>query len=166
MLHRRIAEVNAAIDLVTSCYAARCLDLHTMPGAYDLASWSVDRLHPSELGHRLLARGFADLLAGEYAVPFPVELTCSGGRRSTVVQHAAWLAVRGLPWLWRRGRDLLPYGVDLLVRELVRPNAPLRAAPSQPPGAGSSPSSAPAVGATSVVRAGLAEVAPLYTQPL
>jgi hypothetical protein len=55
---------------VTHAVAARhsCLDLHLhipqLPGAYDRRMWSVDRLHPGERGHRLLAGGYHDLLAG------------------------------------------------------------------------------------------------------
>lgn len=35
------------------------VDLGALPGTYDRRMWSVDRLHPSERGHRLLARCFA-----------------------------------------------------------------------------------------------------------
>jgi hypothetical protein len=95
------------------------LDLHLMPGAYDTATWSVDRLHPSECGHRMLASGFAGLLAGAgIAVPYPVDLTCSDGRQLTAAHHATWLVCHGVPWLVRRGRDLLPHAVGLVLRDL------------------------------------------------
>ncbi len=78
-LYHRIGQLNDATDQVVARRGALCLDLHLMPGAYDTAAWSVDRLHPSECGHRVLASGFAGLLAGAgVAVPYPVALTCSG----------------------------------------------------------------------------------------
>ena len=76
-----------------------CLDLEELPGAYDLAAWSVDRLHPSELGHRMLAAGFTALLTERgFDVPEPVSLTCSGGVEPSAAGHFGWLVLKG----WRR----------------------------------------------------------------
>lgn len=124
-LYQRIGQLNDATGLVTARRGALCLDLHLMPGAYDMAAWSVDRLHPSERGHRMLAAGFAELLVGAgIAVPHPVHLTCSGGRQLTAAHHAAWLVCHGVPWLARRGRDLLPHAAGVVLRDLVgRPAA-------------------------------------------
>lgn len=108
-LLRRIAALNTVVDVVARGAGAGLLDLDAIAGAYDRATWSVDRLHPSERGHRMLAAGFAALVedAG-YAVPSPVSLTCEGGRRVTRADRAAWLVAKGVPWLVRRGRDLGP----------------------------------------------------------
>lgn len=124
-LYQRIGQLNDATGLVTARRGALCLDLHLMPGAYDMAAWSVDRLHPSERGHRMLAAGFAELLVGAgIAVPHPVHLACSGGRQLTAAHHAAWLVCHGVPWLARRGRDLLPHAAGVVLRDLVgRPAA-------------------------------------------
>jgi hypothetical protein len=82
----------------------------------------VDRLHPSELGHRMLALGFAGLLAERgCAIPNPVSLTCAGGRQVGSAGHVIWLVVKGIPWLWRRGRDLLPYALSIMLDGIVRP---------------------------------------------
>ncbi|UIJ63925.1 SGNH/GDSL hydrolase family protein [Amycolatopsis acidiphila] len=114
-LRARIEELNAAIDSVVARHRAPCLDLAALPGAYDLSSWSVDRLHPSELGHRMLARGLTGLLAeAGVAIVEPVSLVCSGGIRPRTVDHVGWLVVKGIPWLWRRGRDLLPYAAGIM----------------------------------------------------
>ncbi|MEJ8277702.1 SGNH/GDSL hydrolase family protein [Pseudonocardia spirodelae] len=118
----RIAALNAAVDGAVADAVARTgracvgvLDLDSA-GSYDPAAWSVDRLHPSELGHRLLARGFAALLADAgFAVPAEVGLDAAGGRETTAWQRGAWLVVQGVPWLVRRGRDLGP----VMVRGLV-----------------------------------------------
>jgi lysophospholipase L1-like esterase len=119
-LHHRVGQLNDAIEQVVTRRGALCLDLHLMPGVYDTTAWSVDRLHPSELGHRLLASSFAGLLAGAgIAVPHPVDLACSGGRQLTTAHHVAWLVCRGVPWLARRGRDLVPHATAVVLRELL-----------------------------------------------
>lgn len=118
-LCHRVEQLNGAIDQVVAQRGALCLDLHVMPGAYDSAAWSVDRLHPSELGHRLLACGFAELLTGAgIAVPYPVELVCGGGRQLTTADHIGWLVFRGTPWLVRRGRDLIPHAAAVVAQDL------------------------------------------------
>lgn len=118
-LQGRIALLNAATDAVAATDPAGVgvLDLDRLPGGYDPASWAVDRLHPSERGHRLLADGFAGLLAGAgFAVPHPVDQRCGGGREVTAAHRAAWLVVKGVPWLVRRGRDLGPVILAAAVR--------------------------------------------------
>ncbi|GAA3531897.1 SGNH/GDSL hydrolase family protein [Amycolatopsis ultiminotia] len=116
-LSARVAELNAAIDGVVEAERIACLDLDTLPGAYDLPAWSVDRLHPSELGHRMLALGFTALLADAgFAVPEPVSLTCSGGVAPSTAGHVGWLVAKGVPWLWRRGREFLPYAAVIMWR--------------------------------------------------
>jgi hypothetical protein len=122
-LRRRIAAVNAVIDLVAAVDPVRTslLDLDALPGGYDRAAWSVDRLHPSERGHRLLAAGMAELLAGAgFAVPHPVSLDCADGRPVTAADRAAWLVLKGVPWAVRRGRDLGPVAAQGLVTGLLR----------------------------------------------
>lgn len=114
-LSRRIETLNAAVDAVSARHGAPCLDLAALPGVYDPLVWSVDRLHPSERGHRMLARGFATLLAGAgLAVGDPVAVDVTDGRRLSRLDRAGWLAFEGVPWLWRRGRDLLPAAVSRL----------------------------------------------------
>jgi lysophospholipase L1-like esterase len=119
-LRRRVDELNAVIRSVVVARGIGCIDLDTLPGAYDLAAWSVDRLHPSELGHRMLGRAFADELelAG-CVIETPVSLECAGGAAIPAWQHVAWLVLKGIPWLWRRGSDLVPYAFTVLFRTVV-----------------------------------------------
>jgi len=131
-LRVRIDRLNEVIDAVVAATGALVLDLDRLPGAYGTAAWSVDRLHPSELGHRLLADGFSALLvASGCHLVRPVSLVCEGGAAPGTLDHLAWLIVRGIPWLWRRGRDLVPYAVGILVRapligEQPEPVRPMR----------------------------------------
>ncbi|MFI5586690.1 SGNH/GDSL hydrolase family protein [Amycolatopsis sp. NPDC051758] len=120
-LSARVAELNAAIGEVVTREGVPCLDLDRLPGAYDLTSWSVDRLHPSELGHRMLADGFSGLIAeAGFDVPEPVSLTCSGGVEPSPAGHVGWLVLKGIPWLCRRGREFLPYAAVIMWNSVRR----------------------------------------------
>lgn len=114
-LSARVQELNSAIDSVARRYGTVCLDLGAMPGAYELSSWSVDRLHPSELGHRMLARGLTEAIA-ETGIELAeeVSLACSGGIQPRTVDHVGWLVLKGIPWLCRRGKDFLPYAFAIM----------------------------------------------------
>lgn len=118
-LSARIAEL--VIDVVCERTGMACFDVGAMEEAYQLASWSVDRLHPSERGHRMLARGFTELIDGAgFEVLEPVTMECSGGAPRSTVRHVGWLVGAGVPWLWRRGKDFLPYALAIMARAAVR----------------------------------------------
>ncbi len=120
-LDRRIDELNLAIDRAVREHGARCLDLAGIPACYEPGTWSVDRLHPSALGHRALARGFADLLA---AAGHAVEPVCDDDgtpARPSRAEELHWLVTQGVPWLGRRSRDLLPLALTLAVRHALGP---------------------------------------------
>ncbi|HEY4008385.1 MAG TPA: SGNH/GDSL hydrolase family protein [Pseudonocardia sp.] len=128
-LRQRIEQLNEVTDDLVRRHGIGCLDLHALPGGYDRAAWSVDRLHPSERGHRMLAVGFGELLVqAGFAVPSPVPLTLGGGRRVTAAHHMLWLVFKGLPWLGRRGRDLVPYAAAIVLQELR--GVPVRSVPA------------------------------------
>ncbi len=127
-LQRRILALNGATGAVAAEDPAGVgvLDLDLLPGGYERDAWAVDRLHPSELGHRMLASALTELLAAAgFAVPHPVSLDCAGGREVTAVHRVAWLVLKGVPWLVRRGRDFGPVIVQSLVNEMVRRQAPV-----------------------------------------
>jgi lysophospholipase L1-like esterase len=125
-LWRRVVALNLVVDAVVAETIAEetgagigVLDLDALPGGYDPAAWAIDRLHPSELGHRILAAGLAVLLSDAgFVVPSEVSLECGGGREVTALHRAAWLVFKGVPWLVRRGRDLGPVIVQGLAGEL------------------------------------------------
>lgn len=115
-LSRRIAELNAAWDEVHATYGGIRLDLATRPEVAVRCYWSVDRMHPSELGHRCLARFAAAGLATvgfDFAPPSP---ECGGGIAPSRLRDLAWLAGEAAPWLGRRARDLGPWAVRRAVR--------------------------------------------------
>jgi len=106
-MRQRIAELNAIYEEIHTRYGGVQVDLAEHPGVYDREFWSIDRLHPSELGHRALAHEFSALLE-EHGLAFeppPLELD---GDPTTRVGELRSLAVSGVPWLARRVRDLAP----------------------------------------------------------
>ena len=58
-LSRRIRAVNAVADAVAARYGSVHFDAAGHPQTYDRRMWSIDRLHPSERGHRLVAHSYA-----------------------------------------------------------------------------------------------------------
>ncbi|QUH03230.1 SGNH/GDSL hydrolase family protein [Saccharopolyspora erythraea] len=129
LLAARIAELNSALEAAAHRNGSGIVDLDRLPGAYHPSIWSVDRLHPCELGHRLLAHAFARQFAeAGVTVSGEVSLQCSGGVRVRRLDHLGWLVFKGIPWLLSRGRDLLPH----LLRTLLRPSGvPESIAPPQ-----------------------------------
>lgn len=116
-LARRIHAVNAVADAVAARHGTLHFDAAGHPLTYDPRMWSVDRLHPSERGHRLLAVNFADLLA---AAGVPVhhrpdsEPTNPEPKRR---EEIWWMATQGTCWLLKRSTDLVPYLTKMAVLE-------------------------------------------------
>jgi len=117
-LARRMRAVNAAVDEVARRYGTVHLDAACDPATYERRYWSVDRLHPNERGHRLIACRFHALLA---AAKFPVASPGPDPEPSspppTRLAEAGWMATKGTAWLVRRSRDLVPALVGLALRE-------------------------------------------------
>lgn len=111
-LFNRVQAVNAAYDAVHARFGGIRLDLAAHPAASDRAYWSVDRLHPSERGHRALAAAFAELMArqGFDFAPPALEPT---GPPARWREDMAWMVQQGAPWVGRRAKDLGPWAVRL-----------------------------------------------------
>jgi lysophospholipase L1-like esterase len=132
-LARRVAEVNAVADGLAHRYGTLHFDAARHPCTYRRDMWSVDRLHPSERGHRFIAGAYHDLLAG---AGFPV------GERPDPRPHnppptrraeVAWLATQGTRWLLRRSTDLVPQLLATAVGEwrTQRGTAPAEPGPAE-----------------------------------
>jgi lysophospholipase L1-like esterase len=116
-LARRIGAVNEVIHTVSQRYATPHAHLAVDPLVFDRLMWSVDRLHPSERGHRRLAGLFYDALAEAgwpVGVRTPPEPTNPPPTRS---QQAKWMATKGVRWIADRSTDLVPQLVSLAVTE-------------------------------------------------
>jgi lysophospholipase L1-like esterase len=103
----RIEELNTIYDEIHSRFGGLRVDLAGHPGILDRDFWSVDRLHPSELGHRCLAEEFAALLTdvGLLFEPPALELD---GCRATAVSNLRGVLTSAVPWVARRARDWVP----------------------------------------------------------
>ena len=116
-LARRMRAVNAAVDEVARRHGTVHLDAARDPATYERRYWSVDRLHPNERGHRLMACRFHGLLAaagypvGDGPDPEP------SNPAPTRLAEFGWMATKGTAWLVRRSRDLVPALAALAVHE-------------------------------------------------
>jgi lysophospholipase L1-like esterase len=116
-LARRMRAVNAAVDEVARRHGTVHLDAARDPATYERRYWSVDRLHPNERGHRLIACRFHALLAGAGYPVGPGPDPEPSSPPPTRLAEAGWMATKGTAWLIRRSRDLVPVLVGLAVRE-------------------------------------------------
>lgn len=116
-LFARIESVNRVYDEVYATYGGLRVDLAANPAVFVRDFWSVDRLHPSELGHRALARAYADALAGTGLTFEPPALTPSGGQPCGWRQDVSWMVREGAPWMGRRARDLGPWALRMAWEE-------------------------------------------------
>lgn len=116
-LARRIHAVNTVIDHLAARYGTVHLDLARHPELYDRGMWGVDRIHPSERGHRLLAGLFATALAERefpvWAWPDPRP----ANPEPTLRAQIHWLATKGTGWVARRSLDLVPQLTRLAIAE-------------------------------------------------
>lgn len=116
-LHRRIEFLNEVYDEIHTSYGGVRLDLATRPEVQDRAFWSVDRLHPSELGHRALARAYSEMLAERGLAFEPPTARRDGGFEPSWRSDLAWMVTEGAPWFGRRARDLGPWAARMAVSE-------------------------------------------------
>jgi lysophospholipase L1-like esterase len=119
-LARRMRAVNRAIAEVSRRHGALLMDAAAEQATYDRRFWSVDRLHPNERGHRLMACRFHHLLAeaGYPVGPGPDPEPSSPP--PTRLAEFAWMATKGTAWVIRRSKDLVPALIYLAVREVLR----------------------------------------------
>ncbi len=81
-LARRAHAINEVLAQLADGYGVLHVDLAAEPAIYDKRMWGVDRLHPSERGHRLLARLFAARLAEYGLAPLALPDPEPGATRS------------------------------------------------------------------------------------
>ncbi|MCL2541117.1 MAG: SGNH/GDSL hydrolase family protein [Nocardioidaceae bacterium] len=110
-LRQRIDQVNAAYDDLHAAYGGVRLDLGGRAELTRRDCWSVDRFHPSEIGHRALAIAVAGALGEAGWDVVPPGAAPDGGMPRTWRSDAVWMLAEGAPWVGRRARDLGPWAV-------------------------------------------------------
>jgi lysophospholipase L1-like esterase len=116
-LERRVRAINAVTDDIAAHYATVHLDMAGHPEVYESEMWGIDRLHPSERGHRLLARLFAEALLLRGVAVYTLPGLETDNPPLTRRAQVTWLMTDATRWLARRSRDLLPTMVGLVARE-------------------------------------------------
>ena len=119
-LARRMRSVNEVVHALGDRYAAVHVHVAEADWVDDPRMWSVDRLHPSERGHRSLAGEFhAQLRARGLATgraPGTEPTAAAPGRGA----QAWWMATKGSRWVLERCSDLLPDLLRLAAAEARR----------------------------------------------
>ncbi len=107
-LAKRAHLLNDVIDRAAERFGTLHFDAADDACVYDPAMWAVDRLHPSERGHRHIARRFHALLAeaGHAVKPPPGAEPLNVP--PTQLEQLAWMATKGTVWVLRRSTDLVP----------------------------------------------------------
>jgi lysophospholipase L1-like esterase len=106
-MRARIATLNDIYDEIDALFGGLRVDLSDHPEIYHRDFWSIDRLHPSELGHRALADRFAASL-NDTGLAFARPSLHLDGDTPTRLHNLHWLVAKGAPWVARRARDLAP----------------------------------------------------------
>jgi lysophospholipase L1-like esterase len=116
-LARRAHEINGVMDELAARFGTLHFDAATDEAVYDKRMWAVDRLHPSERGHRHIARRFHQLLAenGFPVGPEPGPEPCNPPPSRAA--QIAWLSTKGTAWVVRRSTDLVPNLIALAFAE-------------------------------------------------
>lgn len=107
LMSQRIELLNDVYDEIHATYRGLQVDLAQHPGVYDREFWSIDRLHPSELGHRALAHEFSALLE-QHGLTFESPALQLDGDPIIWVSEVRSLVIEGVPWMARRVRGLGP----------------------------------------------------------
>jgi lysophospholipase L1-like esterase len=107
-LAKRAHLLNDVIDQMAGRFGTLTYDAAGDNCVSDPAMWAVDRLHPSERGHRHIARRFHELLAraGHPVGPPPGAEPLE--EPPTRAEQFAWMATKGTAWVMRRSTDLVP----------------------------------------------------------
>ena len=116
-LARRAREINKVMDQLAGRFGTVHFDAANDAEAYDPRMWAVDRLHPSERGHRLIARRFHAMLAaaGHEVGPEPGAEPVNPAPSKAA--ELTWMATKGTAWVVRRSTDLVPSLLAMAVAE-------------------------------------------------
>lgn len=116
-LARRAHQLNDVMDQMAVQFATLHFDAASDGYVYDSRMWAVDRLHPSERGHRHIARRFHALLADAgHPVGAPPGSEPVNPPPATAEQFA-WMATKGTAWVLRRSTDLVPSLLTMAISE-------------------------------------------------
>jgi lysophospholipase L1-like esterase len=117
-LGRRTHLVNTVMDEVAQEFGTLHFDAAGNAETYDKRMWAVDRLHPNERGHRLIARSFHALLVEAGAEMGTAPDAEPANKPPSKLAEFAWMSTKGTAWVVKRSTDLVPYLLSMAVTEL------------------------------------------------
>lgn len=127
-LGRRMRALNDTVHALSAHHGAIHLHAADRPWTTSPGALSADRLHPSEIGHRMLARDFQLLLEPTGLARGPAVRLEADGAAPGPAASVWWMATRGTRWMLDRCTDLLPDLMRLAAAEYrheARGTAPL-----------------------------------------
>jgi len=113
VLSRRVQNLNEILLEVAGQEDALFISGWEQKEVYERSFWHVDRMHPSSLGHQLVA----DLIRTELNLPLRVENSLSTESIRTKRDDLFWLLTSGTKWLLKRSIDLIPTLIYLIIIE-------------------------------------------------
>jgi lysophospholipase L1-like esterase len=116
-LARRMGEVNTVLDGLAARFGTLHYDAAGDAESRDRQMWAVDRLHPNERGHRLIACRFHDQLAAAGLATASRPGTEPSSPPPTRLAEFAWMSTKGTAWVLRRSTDLVPGLLAMAIRE-------------------------------------------------
>ncbi|MFJ5117344.1 SGNH/GDSL hydrolase family protein [Kitasatospora sp. NPDC088548] len=118
-LARRMHAVNTVVHALSARHRTVHLHLAELPWSAQRHLLSVDRLHPSAEGHRLIARHFHELLGSAGRPLGPAPAPGPAGPPPGRAADLWWMTTRGTRWVAARSTDLLPGLLALATVESV-----------------------------------------------
>ncbi len=116
IMARRIDAVNEALHRAAAPTGARVCNGAAALAEVGRRGWHVDRVHPSALGHRALARSVLEQLGTGDSLE---ACLLPPARSPRLDERLWWLARHGTPWVAKRSRDLIPQVAAVVTHELL-----------------------------------------------
>lgn len=113
ILSRRVQNLNEILTNVAKNEEALFVGGWDQQEVYQRSFWHVDRMHPSSLGHQLIA----DLIRNDLNLPLRVSNILPTQSIRTQKDDLIWLLTNGTMWLLKRSIDLIPTLIYLLMVE-------------------------------------------------
>ena len=113
VLSRRVLNLNEILEEVSAQEEALFIAGWEQKEVYERSFWHVDRMHPSSLGHQLIA----DMIRNHLNLPLRVTSTLPTQSIRTQKDDLIWLLTSGTKWLLKRSIDLIPTLIYLIMIE-------------------------------------------------
>jgi hypothetical protein len=118
ILRKRVESVNVVYRAIAEELGIVLIKTREIPDVHNLRNWHIDRMHPGERGHKMLAREVATQLQKRgWLITIPEEGELTVREKSVQIR---WLIANGLPWFLKRSVDLLPAVLILSIIEIFK----------------------------------------------